>query len=400
MPLKVRGHVASWSIAALASLAIATPAAAQSQMSGTVNIPGVKTTPVGTVDFAYTHRFLLLGGAVSNSPTFLLSTGMSPTTELGLDYATATRLGNAPLTGFTRAIPPNNEFQLSLKQEILDRPESSLGLAATLGYDTTSNSGDLAAVFSRDLGPFITVLGTLKEFTDGFGAGGYTTAGGLGLQVHLTPYLQVTEDVGGVLAAQHAAALLDPTSQAYYSNLPAWSMGVSFRIPYTPHTVQLYVTNADTVTLEGASRGVLDNVTDSGAKQSYVRAGFEFDVPFSDPGRWLTIVQPPRPTAPAAPAPHPGSPPATASAPVPAAATVIIRNFSFHPAIVRVPAGSQVAWRNDQPGIPHTVTADDGSFDSGLIDPGKTYSRVFTQPGTYSYHCTPHPFMKGTVVVR
>ncbi len=46
------------------------------------------------------------------------------------------------------------------------------------------------------------------------------------------------------------------------------------------------------------------------------------------------------------------------------------------------------------------VTAVDRSFDSGLIQPGKTYRHTFTKAGTFNLFCTPHPFMKGTIVVK
>ncbi len=48
----------------------------------------------------------------------------------------------------------------------------------------------------------------------------------------------------------------------------------------------------------------------------------------------------------------------------------------------------------------HTVTADDGSWDSGDVQPGATWRRTFDRPGTYPYHCTPHPFMQAVVVVE
>jgi hypothetical protein len=47
----------------------------------------------------------------------------------------------------------------------------------------------------------------------------------------------------------------------------------------------------------------------------------------------------------------------------------------------------------------HTVSADDGSFDSGRLDPGETFSHTFTEPGTFSYHCGFHPEMLGTITV-
>jgi amicyanin len=80
-------------------------------------------------------------------------------------------------------------------------------------------------------------------------------------------------------------------------------------------------------------------------------------------------------------------------------AQVRIANLSFNASEVRVRAGARVRWVNgDQ--VQHSVTADNGGFDSGLIDPGQSFERVFDRPGTYSYHCTPHPFMHGRVIVE
>ena len=68
-------------------------------------------------------------------------------------------------------------------------------------------------------------------------------------------------------------------------------------------------------------------------------------------------------------------------------------------AAITVPAGTTVEWVNDDP-LAHTVVAADSSFDSGLIEPGKTWRHTFTKPGTFDYSCRPHPFMHGTVVVK
>jgi plastocyanin len=58
-----------------------------------------------------------------------------------------------------------------------------------------------------------------------------------------------------------------------------------------------------------------------------------------------------------------------------------------------------VTWTNRQPAIQHTVTADDGSFGSDPLSTGSSFSHVFATAGTYSYHCSIHPAMIGTVVV-
>jgi plastocyanin len=78
--------------------------------------------------------------------------------------------------------------------------------------------------------------------------------------------------------------------------------------------------------------------------------------------------------------------------------TVSIKNFAFDPPNATVAPGTTVTWvNNDQ--VPHTVTANDGAFDSGTLQPGQSYSFAFDKPGTYAYHCNIHPDMTATVAV-
>jgi plastocyanin len=76
-----------------------------------------------------------------------------------------------------------------------------------------------------------------------------------------------------------------------------------------------------------------------------------------------------------------------------------MKNLAYLPRRLEIVAGTTVAWKNDDP-LEHSVTADDKSFDSGLIRSGATWRRTFDRPGTYHLNCTPHPFMKITVVVK
>ena len=78
---------------------------------------------------------------------------------------------------------------------------------------------------------------------------------------------------------------------------------------------------------------------------------------------------------------------------------VIVQGMAFHPAEVHAPAGAPVLWLFQDGGVPHTVTADNGSFDSGRRVNDEFRLR-FDQPGTYSYHCALHPEMKGRVIVH
>ena len=57
-----------------------------------------------------------------------------------------------------------------------------------------------------------------------------------------------------------------------------------------------------------------------------------------------------------------------------------------------------VIWTNND-NEPHTVTATDGSFDSGNMNPGAVFVHTFTSPGSYTYICTYHPWMRGFVTV-
>jgi plastocyanin len=81
--------------------------------------------------------------------------------------------------------------------------------------------------------------------------------------------------------------------------------------------------------------------------------------------------------------------------------SVVIDNMAFTPSSVVTKAGTKVTWTNNDT-VSHTVTADvpTAAFpSSGTIAPGGTYSVTFSQPGTYTYHCSIHPTMKGTVSV-
>ena len=113
----------------------------------------------------------------------------------------------------------------------------------------------------------------------------------------------------------------------------------------------------------------------------------------------------PAPTAPA-PEPAPAEPevqkideqPAPApKANAAASANVTIKDFDFAPATVTVNEGDTVTWTNQGP-TGHTATGD--GFDTGILNAGQSGSHTFDSAGTFAYICTPHPNMKGTVIVQ
>jgi len=87
----------------------------------------------------------------------------------------------------------------------------------------------------------------------------------------------------------------------------------------------------------------------------------------------------------------------------PAEVRVSITNYAFSPSNVTVRAVSTVRWSNYD-SVGHTVTFGGhdgmgGGMDSGLMGHMGTFSMTFTAPGIYAYHCDPHPYMTGTVIV-
>jgi plastocyanin len=97
-------------------------------------------------------------------------------------------------------------------------------------------------------------------------------------------------------------------------------------------------------------------------------------------------------------------PTTTPTAPSPAGGSnlIAIKNFAFSPATLTIKAGATVTWMN-QDGAPHQIASDPGApvaFKSESLANGASFEFTFTQPGTYSYYCTIHPSMKGTIIVQ
>jgi plastocyanin len=80
------------------------------------------------------------------------------------------------------------------------------------------------------------------------------------------------------------------------------------------------------------------------------------------------------------------------------AASVTIQQIAFHPSTLNVKTGDTVTWHFNDNGVLHTVTADDGSFDSGQHGSGE-FTHTFDHAGTFKYHCSIHATMTGSIVV-
>ena len=326
-------------------------ATAQSVLDRSPNLSGGWLGERGALQFNFIHRFSVSDAParkVSNSPTLLLSYRLPVPLVIGANYATSSDVASA--------FP--NEWEAFGRYAVL-RGDTAGGppveLAVQLGYNQAARSADGELTVARKAGP-LRVFAVGRYLSNGYAGDTARYAVGGGATVRLHRWVALAGDV---------ATLVDRRA----GEKAAWGAALQLAIPYSPHTFSLQVTNTNTATLEGASRGI-----------DKVRGGFEFTIPFTL-SRYF------------------GKRAAATTAGPAAGASLEMRQIAFWPQRVEVPAGTTVAWTNKDP-LAHTVTADDGSWDSREIAPGATWRHTFDRPGTYAFHCTPHPFMKGVVVVR
>jgi plastocyanin len=350
--------------AALAAGALATPARAQSLLDRPPNLTGGWVGSSGQLYFHFIHRFIASDAPqrkVTNFPTFTVAAGLPMRTLVGFHYSTNSTL--AP--GFP------NEWEFFLRHALFQQDRGApLDLGGQVGYNLASDGVDGEVSLARRQGPVrVVAAGRVLADADSAGQTRFALAGGA--TVRVSRYFALAGDVAQLTDLREGEQM-------------AWSAGVHLAIPHTPHTLSIQATNTTVYTLQGVSKG--DEV---------VRYGFEFTIPLTLQ-RWFGRSAA---AAPPAPPPPPAAPQEGGVAPTGQVVKAGMRNLAFVPARIEVAAGTTVEWTNNDP-LPHTVTADDNSFDSGLIQSGQTWRYTFTRPGTYPFHCTPHPFMKGTVVVR
>ena len=106
----------------------------------------------------------------------------------------------------------------------------------------------------------------------------------------------------------------------------------------------------------------------------------------------------PSPSPTPAPAPTPTPPGPSSSVLIPVGAETL-RNRAFMPDDLEISPGSTVTWMNTD-ATSHTSTSDGALWASGTLAPGRQFSFTFQTTGTFAYHCSIHPGMVGTIVVR
>jgi plastocyanin len=435
----------------IVAFGIASTAGAQSLLERPPNMSGNWTGAPGTVYFHFIHRFATSDAPerkVSNVPTFLLSAGLPKRIMAGLNYSTNSTL--AP------RFP--NEWELFARWLPLSQDHGApVDLGGQVGFNNASDGVDGELSVARRMGR-LRLLAAGRALADPLEHGNVRFAVGGGAALKLGTYVALAGDV---------STLTDRDS----SERVAWSAGIHFAIPLTPHTFSLHASNTLVTTLQGISRGSPD-----------VRYGFEFTIPLTlrryfgsraepvvsnqDPSRTVDAAESARAerarqlaadsarqnavtdsirsaaaqrdsvlreqtrrdalirtaadsararadsiaarTADSIRARNAAdnaararSAPPRPGPPRPGVRTVRtgMRNTAYINARIEIVVGSTIIWTNND-AMPHTVTATDKSFDSGMLNAGKTWQHTFTKPGTYNFYCMPHPFMKGVIVVR
>jgi len=349
---------------ALVLLAAAAPLRAQSLLYRPPNLGGTWVPDAGVVQFNFVHRFYVTAGpshSVINFPNFTVAAGFGHQIAFGARFAT-----RSLLVGSGSGALSSNETEIYGRWRLHGaegRP--GLGVAVTPAYNLLAKSadGEVAVDWTRG---GLTLHGAARAMSRRLGeSGNPATALAGGFNARLNPYIGVSADVG---------SFVSPTVRA------AWSAAITFLIPGSPHTFSLQASNAGSASIQGASEGI--------AAPKNILYGFEFTIPlhlkrFSP---WF----------------HRSPKPVTLGAPAGAAiaAQVDMASVKFAGETVTISAGQAVRWTNRDP-VEHTVTFD-GAAEPGspVIPPNGSYVHRFDKPGTYTYHCTPHPFMKGTVIVR
>jgi plastocyanin len=116
----------------------------------------------------------------------------------------------------------------------------------------------------------------------------------------------------------------------------------------------------------------------------------------------LTHKSTPNNSAPPASTNSTTTPPSSNQAAASTTGSIDIKNMMFTPSQITVAKGGTVTWTNND-SIAHTVVDDlsnVGGPASGDIQPGSTYSFTFNKTGSFQYHCSIHPSMRGTIVVK
>lgn len=339
------------------------PAEAQSVLNRPPNLSGGWTGMSGQLHFNVIHRFQISGTSdkVTNTPTIFVTVGLPHRLLVG------TSLSSNSLTdgfGGNCAGCSPNELELFARYGVLrESVGHKVDLSVQGGFNTATESFDGEITLGRWIDR-VRFLGIARGFGNGYGSGDGRVAIGAGAVVRLGRFVAFSGDVVSLTARR--------TFVSGEKENIAWGLGLQLGIPYTPHTISLQATNTQTGSLQGSSVG-----------SGQTRYGFEFTIPLML-GRYFGRSE--------------NSVDRVLVAENDEDEVVVeIRNMKFPDAIEIRPGGTIRFVNLDS--VAHTVTADDGTWNSDLIEPGQSWTLTLSETGETSFHCIPHSFMRSVVRV-
>lgn len=358
------GERARAAVVAMLALPAALPAHGQRLIERSTNLPNSVTALPGVLELSMPQRFTRNGNGsgLSSSATFDLALGvpyLQPALwTVGLRFAPASHL-----------VPDRaNEWEIYDRFGLLrETAGAPLDLTLTGAYNTAARSLDAEAALARRAGP-VRLIGAARALTSAYDGGSARFALAAGAVWHVAPRSS------SVALAADVATLTDREA----GEDVAWTAAIQAGLPYTTLSLSLHASNTRTTTLHGASVG-----------RSRTQYGFELNAPVELVGfllGWFTD----RPATLRSVAEEVTDPPVT---------TIRIGSYLYMPSTVRVRAGETVEWINDDDAV-HTVTAENGGFNSEGLQRSESWRARFDEPGRYPYYCGPHPFMKGVVIVE
>ena len=349
---------------ALLTLALAAPLRAQSLLYRGPNMGGTWVPDAAVVQFNFVHRFYVTPApshTVINYPSFTLAAG------LGHDIAFGGRFATKSLVGTGAGAQSSNETEVFARwRAVGTEGRDGFSVAITPAYNLLAKSVDGEVGVDLTRGRL-----TLEAAARGIGRelgvrGRHQAALAGGFVGRLTQYIAVSGDLGSFMAPVNGRA--------------AWSVALNLLIPGSPHTFSFQASNATSATIQGASLGYAP----AGSNQTLY--GFEFTIPLHLKRFSPWFHGSPKPVA-------------LGASGAALAAEINMAALKFAGETITISAGQAVRWTNRDP-VEHSVTFDGAEQGSPIIPPNGSYVHRFDKPGTYTYHCTPHPFMKGVVIVK
>ena len=321
------------------------PLAAQATLGHSPNIRAPWTLAPGQGAFSFTHRFEVISGGdeLINLPTFSLGFRAS--------LAVLARGRTSPPTA--RSFPRGSAAtRRNSGSDGRWCAPARVGAEALVAYNSAARGFDAALTARVTVGP-VSLLAEARGFQDALGTGEARGAGALGAVIRLTPYLELSADAGKMFGMDSLSTI--------------WSAGVAMAIPGSPHTLSLAGHQrrrrdaAGSVAPQGAGTG-------EGALRLRLHPAARLAAAMGQdfPGRLRVRGDP-------------------ASGDT---AQVELKLIALSPREIRVRAGQAVEWTNRDP-LVHTVTSDDGVWDSGELKEGRRFVQVFTRAGTLSLPLQP-----------